>query len=157
MKKVITAIDVGTTKICTIIGNTDSGGNVQVLGVGVVPSHGLHKGMVVNVDEAKESIAESVRRAEQASGIKAEAAYVGVTGRHISSTNARGVVAIPRNDRLVRSDDPNRDHSSCPPRRPAECTANLVVLTILGRPPESDLASRSELTQVVLQTGPMST
>src|SRR4030042_403175 len=108
MKKLLTAIDVGTTKICTIRGNVDSGGNIQVLGVGVVPSHGLHKGMVVNVDEAKETIAESVRRAEQASGLKVESAYVGVTGRHISSTNARGVVAIPRNDRLSRSDDLKR-------------------------------------------------
>ena len=108
MKRILTAIDVGTTKICTIIGNVDSGGNIQVLGVGVVPSHGLHKGMVVNVDEAKETIAESVRRAEQACGLEVESAYVGVTGRHITSTNARGVVAIPRNDRLVRSDDLKR-------------------------------------------------
>jgi len=108
MKKIISAIDVGTTKICTIISNLDSGGNVQVLGVGVVPSHGLHKGMVVNVEEARESIAESVKRAEQASGLKVESAYVGVTGRHISSINSHGVVAIPRNDRLVRSDDLKR-------------------------------------------------
>jgi cell division protein FtsA len=108
MKRILTAIDVGTTKICTIIGNVHSGGNNQVLGVGVVPSLGLHKGMVVNVDEAKETIAESVRRAEQASGLRVESAYVGVTGRHITSTNARGVVAIPRNDRLVRSDDLKR-------------------------------------------------
>ena len=108
MKKIITAIDVGTTKICTIIGNLDSGGNVQVLGVGVVPSHGLHKGMVVNVEEARETITESVKRAEQASGLKVESAYVGVTGRHISSINSHGVVAIPRNDRLVRSDDLKR-------------------------------------------------
>jgi len=107
-KKIISAIDVGTTKICTIIGNLDSGGNVQVLGVGLVPSHGLHKGMVVNVDEAKETIAESINRAEQASGLKVESAYVGVTGRHISSINSHGVVAIPRNDRLVRSDDLKR-------------------------------------------------
>ncbi|MCJ7828927.1 MAG: hypothetical protein MUP81_04220 [Dehalococcoidia bacterium] len=102
MKKIISAIDVGTTKICTIIGSLDSGGNVQVLGVGLVPSHGMHKGMVVNVEEAKESIIESIRRAEQASGLKVESAYVGVTGRHISSINSHGVVAIPRNDRLVR-------------------------------------------------------
>jgi len=108
MKKLISAIDVGTTKICTIIGNLDSGGNIQVLGVGVVPSHGLHKGMVVNVEEARETIAESVKRAEQASGLKIESAYVGVTGRHISSINSHGVVAIPRNDRLVRSDDLKR-------------------------------------------------
>ena len=108
MKKTFTAIDVGTTKICTIIATLDSGGGTQVLGVGLVPSHGLHKGMVVNVDEAKESIAESIKRAEQASGIKVESAYVGVTGRHIHSINSHGVVAIPRNDRLVKSDDLRR-------------------------------------------------
>ena len=108
MKKVISAIDVGTTKICTIMGNLDSGGSMQVLGVGLVPSHGLHKGMVVNVEEATESITESVKRAEQASGLKVESAYVGVTGRHISSVNSHGVVAIPRNDRLVRPGDLKR-------------------------------------------------
>jgi cell division protein FtsA len=108
MRKVITAIDVGTTKICTIVGTLDSGGGIQVLGVGLVPSKGLHKGMVVNVDEAKVSIADSIRRAEQASGVRIESAYVGVTGRHIHSTNSHGVVAIPRNDRLVKSDDLRR-------------------------------------------------
>jgi cell division protein FtsA len=108
MKKIISAIDVGTTKICTIIANLDSGGNIQVLGVGLVPSHGMHKGMVVNVEEARESVAESVRRAEQASGLKVESVYVGVTGRHISSINSHGVVAIPRNDRLVRHEDLKR-------------------------------------------------
>jgi cell division protein FtsA len=108
MRKIITAIDVGTTKICTIVGTLDSGGGIQVLGVGLVPSKGLHKGMVVNVDEAKVSIADSIRRAEQASGVRIESAYVGVTGRHIHSTNSHGVVAIPRNDRLVKSDDLRR-------------------------------------------------
>jgi cell division protein FtsA len=112
MKKIISAIDVGTTKICTIIGTLDSGGNIQVLGVGLVPSQGMHKGMVVNVEEARESVTESVRRAEQASGLKVESAYVGVTGRHISSLNSHGVVAIPRNDRLVRHDDLKRVLSS---------------------------------------------
>ena len=108
MRKIITAIDVGTTKVCTIIGTLDSGGGIQVLGVGSVPSKGLHKGMVVNVDEAKLSIADSIRRAEQAGGVKVESAYVGVTGRHIHSTNSHGVVAIPRNDRLVKADDLRR-------------------------------------------------
>jgi cell division protein FtsA len=112
MKKTISAIDIGTTKICTIIGSLDSGGNIQVLGVGLVPSHGMHKGMVVNVEEAKDSVSESIRRAEQASGLKVESAYIGVTGRHISSVNSHGVVAIPRNDRLVRHDDLKRVLSS---------------------------------------------
>ena len=106
--EIVAAIDVGTTKVCTIIANAGYGGGLQVLGVGVTPSRGLHKGLVVNITEAKQSIRESVRKAEQASGLRMESAYVGVTGRHISSLNNRGVVAIPRSDRLVRPDDLKR-------------------------------------------------
>jgi len=110
MKKraTLASIDVGTTKVCTIIAEVSDGGNIRVVGVGVTPSTGLHKGLVVNINEARESIRESVRKAEQASGYKVESAYIGVTGRHVSSVNNRGVVAITRNDRLVRRDDLKR-------------------------------------------------
>ena len=106
-KSTITAIDVGTTKIATIIAEQDNGG-VRVVGVGITPSYGMHKGLVVNINDAKEAIRESIRKAEQACNIRVESAYVGVTGRHVSSTNNRGVVAITRNDRLVRPDDLKR-------------------------------------------------
>jgi cell division protein FtsA len=110
MKKrsILTSIDVGTTKVCTTIADVDVGGNIRVVGVGITPSVGLHKGLVVNINEARESVRESVRKAERASGYKVESAYVGVTGRHVSSLNNRAVVAITRNDRLVRSDDLRR-------------------------------------------------
>jgi len=104
----IGCIDVGTTKVCSILANAGYAGGLQVLGVGVTPSTGLHKGLVVNISEAKESIRASVRKAEHASGVKMESAYVGVTGRHITSINNRGVVSISRNDRLVRTDDLRR-------------------------------------------------
>jgi len=104
----LASIDVGTTKICTTLADVNDGGNVRVIGVGIAPSQGLHKGLVVNINEARESIRESVRKAEQASARRIESAYVGVTGRHVSSMNNRGVVAITRNDRLVRSDDLKR-------------------------------------------------
>ena len=107
-RKVLTSIDVGTTKICTIMADANGGGDIRVVGVGVAPSKGLHKGLVVNINEARESIRESVRKAEQASNYKVESAYVGVTGRHVSSLNNRGVVAITRNDRVVRPDDLKR-------------------------------------------------
>ncbi|GAI48650.1 unnamed protein product, partial [marine sediment metagenome] len=100
--RTISSIDVGTTKVCTIIADADDAGSVRVAGVGVTPSMGLHKGLVVNINDARESIRESVRKAEQASGYKVDSAYIGVTGRHVSSLNSRGVVAITRNDRLVR-------------------------------------------------------
>lgn len=107
-KKIISAIDVGTTKIATLVANVKAEDDIEVLGVGVVPSHGLHKGIVVNMDEAKQSIAASVREAQRISGIRIDSAYVGVTGRHISSLNNRGVIAIPREDRLVRTQDLKR-------------------------------------------------
>ncbi len=111
-EKVIASIDVGTTKICTIIADNSEIGGARVVGVGISPSKGLHKGLVVNINEARESIRSSVRKAEQASNYKVESAYVGVTGRHVTSLNNRGVVAITRNDRVVRPDDLKRVLSS---------------------------------------------
>ena len=107
-KRIISAIDVGTTKVATIVANIKAEDDIEVLGVGVVPCRGLHKGIVVNMDEARQSIAASVREAQRISGIRIDSAYVGVTGRHISSLNNRGVVSIPREDRLVRTQDLKR-------------------------------------------------
>ena len=107
-KQTIASIDVGTTKVCTTIADVNDGGAIRVVGVGITPSVGLHKGLVVNINEARESIRRSVKKAEQASNYKLESAYVGVTGRHVSSLNNRGVVAITRNDRVVRPDDLKR-------------------------------------------------
>jgi cell division protein FtsA len=104
----IAAIDVGTTKVCTVMADIDRNGILRTVGLGVVPSAGLQKGLVVNVNEAKESIRESIRAAERVAGYKLESAYVGITGRHITSVNNHGVVAITRNDMLVRPDDMQR-------------------------------------------------
>jgi cell division protein FtsA len=110
MKKrgTITAIDVGTTKVCTITANVEEKGNIRVIGIGITPSAGLHKGLVVNIKEAAQSIQASVRKAELMSGHKIESAYIGVTGRHITSVNNRGAVAINNGDRVVRPDDLKR-------------------------------------------------
>jgi cell division protein FtsA len=103
----LAAIDVGTTKVCTVIANVE-GGNLRVIGVGVTPTSGLHKGLVVNINDARESIRRSVREAERTCGYKVESAYIGVTGRHVNSLNNRAVVAITRGDRMVRSEDLKR-------------------------------------------------
>ncbi|OIP25713.1 MAG: cell division protein FtsA [Dehalococcoidia bacterium CG2_30_46_9] len=107
-KRIVTAIDVGTTKVATIVASVKAKDNIEILGVGVAPSTGLHKGIVVNMDQAKQSIATSVREAQRISGMHIDSVYVGVTGRHITSVNNRGVVAIPRDDRLVRPQDLKR-------------------------------------------------
>ena len=114
----LTSIDVGTTKVCTTIADVDDGGSIRVIGVGVAPSTGLHKGLVVNINDARESIRASVKKAEQASNYRVESAYVGVTGRHVSSINNKGVIAITRNDRLVRREDL---------KRVLQCAQNIKV------------------------------
>ncbi|MDD4924191.1 MAG: cell division protein FtsA [Dehalococcoidales bacterium] len=104
----IAAIDVGTTKICTIMAEVDENGLPTVLGVGVVPSNGLHKGMVADFKDAKESIQLSVMKAEQAAGYKMESACVGITGKHISSVNNHGVVSITHARKIVHPGDLER-------------------------------------------------
>jgi cell division protein FtsA len=95
----IAAIDVGTTKVCTIVAEVSAYEELRILGVGVGPSAGLAKGMVDNIQAAIEAIASSVERAERASGSRILSAHIGIAGPHISSMNSRGIVAIgdPRN------------------------------------------------------------
>ena len=104
----IASIDVGTTKVCTVMADTDGNSAPRILGVGVAATQGLQNGLVVNFNEAKQSILDSVRRAEQSAGCRLESAFVGVTGRHINSMNNRGVIAITRNDRMVHPGDLDR-------------------------------------------------
>jgi cell division protein FtsA len=104
----VVGIDVGTTKICTLVGEVDNSDHLRIVGVGVVPSRGLRRGVIVSVDEAAAAIAASIEKAERISGYKIENAYVGVAGSHIASLNTRGVVAIGRGDRPITQEDVNR-------------------------------------------------
>ncbi len=104
------AIDVGSTKVCTVMADINGDELPRILGVGVSTTQGLQNGLVVNFNEAKQSILDSVREAEQTAGHKLETAIIGVTGRHITSVNNRGVVSISRNDKIVHPDDLKRVH-----------------------------------------------
>jgi cell division protein FtsA len=108
LERTIVGIDVGTTKICTLVGEIGESDSLRVTGVGVVPSRGLRKGVITDVEEAAAAIAESVQKAERVAGHTITRAYVGVGGSHISSQNNRGVVAIGKGDRPVDHDDIDR-------------------------------------------------
>jgi cell division protein FtsA len=99
------AIDVGTTKICTIVGEIAGTGETRILGVGVSPSAGLSRGMVDNIREATEAIRASVEKAERASGTRILSAFVGLSGAHVESLNNRGIVAVPDRTRPISQDD----------------------------------------------------
>lgn len=102
--QILVGVDVGTTKICTLIGDV-SGPVPEVLGVGICPSQGLRKGVVIDVQAASEAIAASLRRAEQQSGFKAISAFVGISGAHIFSNNSHAVVAVHKPNGVISADD----------------------------------------------------
>lgn len=108
MNRTIVGIDVGTTKVCTLVAEVHDSGRVNILGAGLTPSKGLDKGVVVNIDEAVSAISTSVEKAERVSGYRIGTAFVGVAGRHISSLNSRGVVAISRPDHEITRTDVSR-------------------------------------------------
>lgn len=90
----LAAIDIGTTKICVIIASIDPKGKIEVLGIGKHPSHGLKKGVIVNIAKTVDSIKTAVKEAEAMAGVKIEQACVGISGGHIQSFNSTGVVAV---------------------------------------------------------------
>jgi cell division protein FtsA len=107
-ERIIVGMDVGTTKICTVVGEVGRGPEVNILGAGIAPSQGLSKGMIVDIPQTVRSIALSIERAERLSGCKIGSAYVGVAGNHIASLNSRGVVAVSRGDRVITNEDVTR-------------------------------------------------
>jgi cell division protein FtsA len=104
----LAAIDVGTTKVCTIVAEVTPQHELRILGVGIGPSAGLAKGMVDNVQAAIEAIASSVERAERASGTNILSAHVGISGPHVSSRNSQGIVAVADPRHAITDDDVQR-------------------------------------------------
>src|SRR3989442_3189589 len=91
---VLVAIDIGTTKVCVLIGEVAERGGVDVIGIGQVPSDGLRKGVVIDIDRTVQSVTNAVDAAERLSGLKVRSAFVGISGSHINSQNSRGMVAV---------------------------------------------------------------
>ena len=91
---IITAIDVGTTKVCTLTAQVEDEQTVRILGVGIEPTQGIRKGMVIDIPLAANSIASSIKKAERASGLQIDNAVVSVAGSHISSVNNKATVGI---------------------------------------------------------------
>ncbi|MEK7860589.1 MAG: cell division protein FtsA, partial [Chloroflexota bacterium] len=100
---VLVAIDIGTTKVCVLIGEIDRGA-ANVIGIGQAPSDGLRKGVVIDIDRTVQAIAAAVEAAERMSGYKVRSALVGISGNHISSQNSRGMVAISGHRDVARED-----------------------------------------------------
>jgi cell division protein FtsA len=104
---IVAGLDVGTTKVCALIGELGPTG-VDVVGIGQHPSRGLRKGMVVNIDSTVEAIKRAVAEAEQMAGVEIESVYTSIGGGHLSGVNSQGVVAVQSRSREVSPADVER-------------------------------------------------
>ncbi|MBB6097999.1 cell division protein FtsA [Deinobacterium chartae] len=102
--RIIVGLDIGTTKISTVIGELGPDGVLDVIGEGTVPSEGMKKGAVVNLERTTAAIRQSVAAAERVAGVKVHEAYVGVAGAHIRALTSHGLAAIRRNQEITRAD-----------------------------------------------------
>ena len=91
---IVVGIDVGTSKVCTLVARVEGERSLRILGVGIEPAQGIKKGTVVDISAATQSIARSVEKAERSSGLEITSAIVSLAGSHVSSVNSRGVVGI---------------------------------------------------------------
>ncbi len=107
-RSTVAAIDVGSTKVSVIVGALGDQGETRILGVGVAPAAGLSRGVIDNIQSAREAIGLAVEKAEQACGMRILSAVVGISGGHISSQNNRGIIAIPDRSRSISEDDRSR-------------------------------------------------
>ncbi len=106
--RIFTAIDIGSSKATTIIASSLKDEKISVVGVSTVPSRGLRKGQVVDIDEAVSSISESVEAAERMAGVSVGSAYVSLGGAHIQSQNSKGVVAVSEPEGEITAADIQR-------------------------------------------------
>ena len=93
-KNVIVGLDIGTTKVCTLVGIEHPPSDIEIIGIGNHPGHGLKKGQVVNIDKTIKSIQCSLEDAKLMAGVDIENVTIGVAGGHIYSFNSSGVVGV---------------------------------------------------------------
>lgn len=104
-QSILVGIDIGTTKVCVLIGELSRAGGVDVIGIGQAPSDGLRKGVVIDIDRTVQSVTAAVEAAERMSGLKVRSALVGIAGSHIGSQNSRGMVAVSGGGHDVHRED----------------------------------------------------
>lgn len=104
----ITGLDIGTTKVCALIAELNEHGQPLVTGIGLAPSYGMKKGVVVDIEATTRSVEEAVQAASRQAGREVESVYVGVTGEHIASLNSSGRIAITHPDREITPGDVER-------------------------------------------------
>lgn len=106
---VVVGIDIGTTKICALIGREESAthegqaNQLRILGVGIEPSEGIKKGSVIDLGAASQAVSRAIDKAERTSGLEISSALISLAGSNVSSVNSKGVVGV--SGRVIDQDD----------------------------------------------------
>jgi len=103
---IVVGLDIGTTKICALVGEVKEDGQVDIRGIGISPSHGIRKGVVVNIESTVQSIKRAILEAQAMSNVNITSVYAGIAGAHIRSFNSHGIVAVKEGE--VKKNDIDR-------------------------------------------------
>lgn len=106
--KIVVGLDIGSTKICALVGKKDEFGKIEILGMGKAESHGVIRGVVTNIDKTVDAIAEAIGEAEKQAGIDIRVVNVGIAGQHIKSMTQRGSISRNSAEDEITIHDVNR-------------------------------------------------
>ena len=105
MGEIIVSIDIGTSKVCTLIGKMNKANQLEVIGKGIVSFSGVKKGTIVDIDSTSKAIRESVEQAELMANINVGSAYVNIIGMHVNVINNKSCISISHEDREITKKD----------------------------------------------------
>jgi cell division protein FtsA len=107
-ERYLVGLDVGTSKVCCVVGEGLDDGSLDIVGIGVSESRGIKRGVVVNLEAAVDSIKKAIEEAELMAGVEIDSVHVALSGPHIKGFNSRGVIAVAGKNREITRDDVRR-------------------------------------------------
>src|SRR5918993_1096529 len=107
-ERYVVGLDVGTSTVCAVVGESLDDGSLEIVGIGVAESRGIKRGVVVNLEAAVDSIKKAVDEAELMAGIEIDSVHLALSGPHVKGFNSRGVVAVAGKNREISRDDVRR-------------------------------------------------
>ena len=104
-RRTVAACDLGSSKVCVLVGQLQPAGYVDIVGVGEVPCSGVKRGIIVDIERAAATIRQAVQKAEQMAGVGVRSVILGLSGSHIGAVLSSGVVATAREDKEITPED----------------------------------------------------
>ena len=107
-ERYLVGLDVGTSTVCAVVGESLDDGTLDIVGIGVAESRGIKRGVVVNLDAAIDSIKKAIEEAELMAGVEIDSVHLALSGPHVKGFNSRGVIAVAGKNREISRDDVRR-------------------------------------------------